>query len=93
MEGAIEPGDIGILEPGTRSAKEGDPGENTPVEGLWGDGLETVALLPPGAPGGVFETDAISNLVLETGHVAPGAPDVFLAPFVGEVVDLAAGEV
>ena len=67
--------------------------ENAPIEGLWGDSLETVALLPPGAPGGVFETDAVCNLVLETGHVAPGAPDVFLAPFVGEVVDLAAGEV
>jgi len=54
-----------------RKGGEKTRGRGIPVEGLWGDGLETVALFPPGAPGSVFETDAVCNLVLETGHVAP----------------------
>lgn len=63
-----------------------------PVESLWGDSAEAVALLPPGAPAGVLETDTVGDFVLLAGHVAPGAPDVLLFPVVGEVVDLAAGE-
>ena len=63
-------------------------GRHAPVEVLVREGLELVALGPPGAPGGVLGAGAIRNLVLLVGHVAP---DILLPPVVAEVVNLAAG--
>lgn len=50
-------------------------------------------MFPPSTPGSVFKTDTVGNLVLETGHVAPGPPDVLFTPVVGEIVDLTTREV
>jgi len=63
-----------------------------PIERFGADRLELVPLFPPSSPAGILETSAVGNCVLLPGHVLPGTPDVFLAPLVREVVDLAGGE-
>ena len=79
--------------PRSRRSERGTEKQDLPVECLWGNGPEAIPLLPPGTPRGVFEADAVGDFVLETGHVAPGAPNVLFAPFMGEIVDLTAGKV
>ena len=63
-----------------------------PIEGLWTDCLEFIALFPPCAPTGVLKTTPISNLVLLTSHAPPRAPYVLFLPVVRKIVDLAIGE-
>ena len=59
------------LETNVRPRERRSGRSDRPVESLWGDRAKTVSLFPPGAPGGVFKTDAVCDFVLETGHVAP----------------------
>ena len=68
------------------------PGGDGPIECFWADRLEFVPLFPPSPPAGVLEAGAVGNRVLLPGHVPPGTPDIFLTPFVGEVIDLTGGE-
>lgn len=64
-------------------------GVDGPVERLWRDGLELVALLPPRPPARILKPQSIRDFVLLAGHVPPRAPDILLLPVVGKVVDLA----
>ena len=64
----------------------------SPVEGLWADGAELVALLVPCAPACVLETDTVGNLVLMASHVPPRHPDILLCPVVRQVVDTDGGK-
>ena len=57
------------------------------IERLGADRLQIIPLLLPRPPAGVFEPDAVGDLVLVPRHVAPTRPDVLLGPVVGQVVD------
>ena len=46
-------------------------GRYGPVECFWGNCAEAITTLPPCAPAGVLEADAVGNLVLLASHVAP----------------------
>lgn len=61
--------------------------QNLPVERLWANGAQLVALLVPCPPACILEADTVSNLVLVPSHVSPRGPNIFLCPIVRQVVD------
>ena len=79
------------LRSASERGKDGDGDEDEPVESLWADGLELVSLFPPRPPTCILKTSAVCDRVLLAGHAPPGTPNVFFAPFMREIVDLALG--
>lgn len=49
-------------------------------------------MFPPRPPTGVFQSHTVGDRILLPGHTPPRLPDVFFAPFVGEVINLTLGQ-